>query len=455
MAVTQILNIAALKAYTGTALGHIAMVDGYFSPNDGGGGQFVWRTGLSGIIDNGGTIIIPTINISNPSNGVWMRNIEGTSINVRWFGMLGNYADDSVRLTSIITTFKTNDGFNGIMPGIKGVNIIFPKGGYILGDIDIFHGFTLKGDQPATNNVFVGSGVIINPKPNAQYIFKFDTASMNAGLENLNINGLPNTTGSKLIAAVLFRGTFNFLRNNNIVNCRQHTVLGDEPADLMGCRIENNNLQGMTDTTVVADKIVWPAITGSQTGYLGSLHLINFGDSYLLNNEIGANSNYTTARASQLRSSAFFGKQVSNSVISGNIFENADIAAFVMDSVVSTFSGNRYELSIGKGLEVWNIAQCSFHGERFLNNSLGSDGLLYEDLFINENCSNCAFIALNFTKIPNPAIPHSYYKSKWAVTSLRANDVWLNKFLFPYVNPTGFLGTFNNVLPAIVPTVIL
>jgi hypothetical protein len=60
-------------------------VSGYYSPGDGGGGTFIWNTGLS-IEDNYGTIIIPN---SLPTNGRWER-IYDDFINVLWFGAKGD-----------------------------------------------------------------------------------------------------------------------------------------------------------------------------------------------------------------------------------------------------------------------------------------------------------------------------------------------------------------------------
>lgn len=65
-----------------------ALVGGYCTHGDGGGGQFYYDASSS-TADNGGTVFAPTA-----GSGRWKRIYSGTEINVRWFGAKGNGVDD-------------------------------------------------------------------------------------------------------------------------------------------------------------------------------------------------------------------------------------------------------------------------------------------------------------------------------------------------------------------------
>jgi len=427
-----IKSINDLRTVVGTNDGDVCYVTDYIGNNDGGGGHFVWRiSGFTSLTDNGGTIIVPSG--TNPTNGRWVRNIEGTAINVRWFGILGKEsdADYSTQLNNLINAFK-----HRLNEWNAGVRIMFPRGVYRFKNIEIPSGFTLVGEQTARNNWILHVPVMIKPASGANYIFKFlnttEYTTENASLENLYIDGdYPNPQVSGLEAAVIFNGKFCSLINNNIVNCPKHAVFGSP----WGSRIENNNLHGLKAATGYGDN------TSPNRGFLGALHLESFVDGWIINNEIGATSTYLDFKNPNRKGVAVFIKGMEASVVSGNIFENGDLAAFFMDGGFNYLSGNRYELSMSTGLELYNMYQCNFLGERFTNNSLKTIGE-YDDLIINQNCANNTFTSPIFSKTYNSGLADLNIDSKvrYNITNYGNNSgVWKNVFISPYFTNIGTL----------------
>jgi len=87
-------SIAALRAITGEPAAR-AIVDGYWTPGDGGGGRFFWDSTVAAP-DNGGTIVAGPIRV-----GRWVRE-QGT-VTPEWFGAKGDgKADDTEALTAML-----------------------------------------------------------------------------------------------------------------------------------------------------------------------------------------------------------------------------------------------------------------------------------------------------------------------------------------------------------------
>jgi hypothetical protein len=67
------------------------------------GGTFIWEANVAKTEHNGGTIIDPDVDMTtwtytsaNAGNGVWRRQYNGSSVNVKWFGAIGDgVSDDS------------------------------------------------------------------------------------------------------------------------------------------------------------------------------------------------------------------------------------------------------------------------------------------------------------------------------------------------------------------------
>jgi len=378
-----ITNIDALRQKVGAYEGEVMYAKGYASDNDGGGGHFVWRVdGFTSANDNGGTIITPTI--SNPTNGRWVRNVEGTAINVKWFGIMGDGVTNySQQLENLINLFKNT----------RGVKIVFPKGIYRLRDIEVPTGFTFTGEQVISHDLDYLTPVVIRPVAGAQYIFKFLNDTKNASLENLNIDGEATaTTGQSLIAAVLFNGAANRLYNNNIVYCKQHCVVSNK---LIVSRIENNMFQGFYfPPGGTPPSLPYGTDSSIDNGHLGVLHFShgNFGSDYgivdcwILNNQIGMSPYYGNLRNSNRKAVAFLGNKLNISVIRGNIFQNGDKGIFLIDCALNRYSSNRYEFNGSSGMELIRCSESILTGETFSGNSMAAGGT-YDDLVIDTSTS--------------------------------------------------------------------
>lgn len=411
---------------------------GYNFLNDGGGGFFYYDN--SNIeTDNGGSIIKPNSLLISDS-GRWVRQFQiDDAVNVNWFGVFPNNTDSSVQLTKLIDYYK----YSAFRFGIK---VLFPKPSspnnqaYVLKNITVNSGFTFSANQSPVTNLYADCPVLIRPASGAATIFSFATDSRNATLENLFIigNDIDDNLVTSLTAAVKFEGNFNTLKNNNIILCAKHAVLCNNNnvnnPNMVGCRIENNNLQGLKNSAL------------SYPSYLGTLHIIKMGDSYLINNEIGSNSNvsYGTFKNLSRFATAMYADILSTSVINGNIFENADIGVYWTNSVYNSCSGNRYEYNGGGGLYLVNTSLSTFNGERFTNNAMvraNPSVAQYDDLTIDANSSNNTFIATVFANV-NPG-PSPFGKApRYHITNFRdCTGAYQIRFVAPYcyldvLNPT-------------------
>ena len=79
---THVNSIVALRALPGGSTRSIAILTGYTTAGDGGGGVFVWST--TAAPDDGGTVF----NASAGNTAGWRRVFSG-ALNVRWFGATG------------------------------------------------------------------------------------------------------------------------------------------------------------------------------------------------------------------------------------------------------------------------------------------------------------------------------------------------------------------------------
>lgn len=162
-------NIAALKALVVIGEHMVVSVSGYYTPGDGGGGEFYWDS-ISQTTDNGGTIIA-----SNAGGlGRWKRIIN-KQINVKWFGAYGDGSlNDRTPIQAAINVCSNNGG---------GV-VYFPTGTYALYtglDPIVVKGVNLIGD---------GSGAtVIVPHPGISAIRFGDDAA-----DYINIGGVSGFT---------------------------------------------------------------------------------------------------------------------------------------------------------------------------------------------------------------------------------------------------------------------
>ena len=104
--ITTVENIANLRATT-VDLYSTMLVDGYYTPGDGGGGYFYGVTGAAPgtYVDNGGTIIVP-----GDGSSAWLRASEWP-LDVRWFGAKGDGShDDSAAIQNAINAVGASGG---------------------------------------------------------------------------------------------------------------------------------------------------------------------------------------------------------------------------------------------------------------------------------------------------------------------------------------------------------
>jgi len=85
---TAMGSISDLRAHVGLFDGQIAIVAGYYTPNDGGGGSFRWNSASSATEDNG--IVIKA---TASATGRWIR-LYDAPVNVLFFGAKGDGTTD-------------------------------------------------------------------------------------------------------------------------------------------------------------------------------------------------------------------------------------------------------------------------------------------------------------------------------------------------------------------------
>ena len=178
---TSIRNIAVSSSFN-------VLVGGYYSNGDGGGGQFYAATPSAPgtYTDNGGSVIIPSVGITDGSVA-WLRILDG-GVSVRMFGAYGdgvhddtvaiqnaiNYADVTTGIANIPdgtflisapislvgkslgvygagpydTFIKANASITSIFDIVEATNIAFPNG-FVISNM------RLDGNNATTNGIFV------------------------------------------------------------------------------------------------------------------------------------------------------------------------------------------------------------------------------------------------------------------------------------------------------------
>lgn len=103
---------------------NLVILEGFYSPGDGGGGIFFFNTS-STKLDNKGTVVKPA---SVTGAGRWIRLVEN-ELNVKWFGAKGdNVADDTGAIQSAINALEANPLGASSVAG----TVYFPVGYYRL-----------------------------------------------------------------------------------------------------------------------------------------------------------------------------------------------------------------------------------------------------------------------------------------------------------------------------------
>jgi len=189
---------------TPPTVGLAVYVKGHSSPNDGGGGIFIWsrNTLYLSIPDNDGTIINPRVS-TNPyhNQGRWVRQIDG-HVNVRYFGALGVVSpgvDDTDKIQAAIDFAAQNVQNVTITRG----NVVYlPNGEYSVRTLVMRNGVTLLGDSSATT-------VIRNlePKENLDpYLLTIDKVGCQIRIEGIKFLGDRKKEDASIKGCFFFTG---------------------------------------------------------------------------------------------------------------------------------------------------------------------------------------------------------------------------------------------------------
>jgi hypothetical protein len=365
------------------------------------------------------------------------RNYSG-SVNPLWWGADPEGINDSTpAFQAAIDAFQTTTGLN------SGVDILIPRGTYLLGDLMIKTGTKLYANQSTKDNFISNVPVTIKPAGNPDYIIDCDPAASNWAIENLYLD-CDYTNQPQLIAGIRTRGTKAYLLGNNINKAPGHAVFN--AAGLIF--IEKNSILGM-----FAPNYTFTGIND----FKGALHMDSIGDSYVFDNEISASLPYFTSTVTprdpvngRIVAMAFGGIFSGTSVVSGNLFENGDRAVAIGNSLYCNWHNNRYELSALGGLYIYGPTQfASFSQERFADNSLTTDGGADDITIAIGAAGNIAFIAPTFESLANVSIPNSSFQVNYHISNYGSDLVDL---VTPLVDPTYAVnGLINLSGPTLLP----
>jgi len=184
-----VANLSALTLTPGGA-GLAAIVEGYYTPGDGGGGTFSWSSTVSS-----GDNILVVVPDSGPSGG-WVRTYSG-AINVKWAGAYGDgIHDDTTALQNV---------FNVAPAGTLSsdtISVFMPGGTYVV---------TAAPNRPALN--------IARPTQ----LFGQGGTGETTQATRIHCNGVPPTTGGS--CALCIEGADSVAAGSTVDN-----VLIDSPS---------------------------------------------------------------------------------------------------------------------------------------------------------------------------------------------------------------------------------
>lgn len=350
-------------------------------------------------------------------NGIYYKRQYTGYVNVKWFGAVGDgITNDSVGVQKAINTFR----------GI-GATILFPDGTFPIKDIQVAAGISFISLQLARDNFLSNVQSKIIPASGATYVFEYEDDAKNCSMNGIYIDADYNTNPN-LTAGIRWAGSFNKITNCNITRCAQYAI----KSKCGGFVLQDNNIQGWFGSA--------PTDWTGDNDFRGAFHAEAMGDSYVLNNEIGAGLPYFTSTVTPR--DPIHGRIVAmslgntfggTSVISGNLFENGDRAVAIGNCLYCNFNNNRYELSAMGGLYIYGPMQfASFSQERFADNSLTTNGA-YDDITIAVGAAgNLTFISPTFESLVNGAIPNSNFKVNYHISNYGSTLIDL---ITPIIDP--------------------
>lgn len=146
--IVTVFNISALKAYpVVTANNTTAIVQGYETAGDGGGGTFIFKT-LSSMSPS----LPPTpddgIFFGSSTNplGIWIRQFDG-DVSVRFYNASGNGQNDTIKIQAAIEYVAASvEDVNNRKFGFNITNTVFiPNGSYMINQLILKKGVKLIG----------------------------------------------------------------------------------------------------------------------------------------------------------------------------------------------------------------------------------------------------------------------------------------------------------------------
>lgn len=138
--------------------------------------------------------------ITNVADGIWERNFQGATPNVKMWGARGDGSDDTVFIRNAIRGMRSNGGVQGNRQVPMGAELVFPAGLYMVsGTIEITAGLHLRGESTEHGTCIVMHDSILN-----RNIFETQEANVaqRGNLKMLSIPGrgrLPGTGPNSLV----------------------------------------------------------------------------------------------------------------------------------------------------------------------------------------------------------------------------------------------------------------
>ena len=257
---TTILNIAALRGFSGPAPAAM-LVQGYYAAGDSGGGIFESVPSDTTSSDNSGTIIVDALGRR------WYRSTMGETASVSWFGATGtNTATDTAAFSAALNSMKSG-------------GTVTVQGGktYTLNSFTVPAGVTLLGPY-----AHVGAPGASNYSPpyNSLSSLRLTSGATITLSGSGTIDGFfiapsgmvfqQTTDGAFAGTAVTVAGDDIMLRNCLIMGFAQALT----STTFNRLRIQNNNfdnianiyINGSYDTCYISDNHMWPFATVQQGG---------------------------------------------------------------------------------------------------------------------------------------------------------------------------------------------
>jgi hypothetical protein len=123
---------------------------------------------------------------TNVADGIWERNFQGATPNVRMWGARGDGSDDTVFIRNAVRGVRSNSGVHGNRRVPMGAELVFPAGLYMVSNtIEIFPGLHLRGESTEHSTQIVMNDAVLNRNI-------FETQDANVALRgNLRMQNVP------------------------------------------------------------------------------------------------------------------------------------------------------------------------------------------------------------------------------------------------------------------------